>query len=55
MKKGRDWKGGDIDGNKPGIVIVCCSQNKVVVEWESGARSECRWGYERCFDIEAIF
>ena len=55
VKRGKDWKGGNIDENGTGVVIGCCAANKVFVYWDNGARSECRWGHDRCYDIEAIF
>lgn len=55
VKRGKDWKGGSVDDNKTGIVVSCSAPNKVIVHWENDARSECRWGHERCYDIEVVY
>ena len=55
VKRGRDWKWDDQDGNGIGTVTNVSGTQWVEVKWENNETvSQYRWGDSGCFDVEVV-
>lgn len=55
VRRGRDWKWGDQDGNGLGIIVGAPQDNVVEVRWyTTGQSNQYRWGIENAYDVVIV-
>ncbi|XP_071117214.1 uncharacterized protein [Haliotis cracherodii] len=56
VARGKDWKWDNQDTEGPGTIVshIAARKDWVLVHWDNGQRSECRYGAEGAFDVKVV-